>query len=708
MPRFRRRETRGDAGLGGSPLRRFGLLLVCAKASLVPLFFDPSGTVAFALPKAQLSHVLSFALGAALVAIAVRYRGAALPRFSLLLAGVGMLVLSYTLATLLALDQFVALFGSADRLLGLVTMLDFVVLYLGFVVIVRSQGDLMAIGAAAYGAAVIVVAYAVIQRFGLDPLPWAFGSAERPFSTLGNSTVLSQYLAVLLMMAIALVLTTRPRGRGLAVITWIGVVLGMGLILSGGRSGIAAVAAGGAILMLLMATSTNSPDRTRVVAIGLAATVAIAAAIAVGPAGARIQVLVSGLSQPANDSADARALPARLLLYEVALQEWTRRPVLGVGPDNFSVAYPELRPERSFSLLRTDAPETSPHNFLLRLLTDAGVAGLAGFLMILAGIWMELRRKGRTPAMVVGVVGVAAFLGGGVLTVNDVGTEWLLWASLGLISTTVGMDHPNERLPRRHATSRSHEPVMIGGIVLLTLAVAFLEMRPVQASAAALASRSARAAGAEDRAVRNAQTATELDPGRAGLWHELGLSHAAAQQYDEAVEAFQAAVARAPYHGVYRVNLARAYAALASGGNDAARALATREADLAVRLDRNNPTIHRARAEILLAIGRAPDAVSDIEEVRRLDPVIADIRFFELAGRIYLSAGVPAKAVEVLETSVVRLGPEAPEPRVRLLLAEALIGAGRRADAVTVIERVLAREPNNERARALLREATRN
>jgi len=101
----------------------------------------------------------------------------------------------------------------------------------------------------------------------------------------------------------------------------------------------------------------------------------------------------------------------RLAHWQAALDMWAERPWLGQGPGHFAVAYERFR------VPRWKDPLGHAHNLYLNLLAEAGLLGLAGYLLCYGAAWALawracLRPKGALEgALGLGLVGVLAALG---------------------------------------------------------------------------------------------------------------------------------------------------------------------------------------------------------------------------------------------------------------------------------------------------------
>jgi tetratricopeptide (TPR) repeat protein len=696
-----------------SRLRRAGVVVLCAKLFLVPLVLDPGSLVAFALPKALLSHALAYLLLGVLAALFLRF-GRRFWVGSPLHLAVAFYASVYLAATAFALDHTVALFGAPDRALGLVSVLDNVILFFALVLLIRTKAEAIAAISAVLAAGIAVVAYALIQRLSLDPLPWASGYAPtRPFSTMGNPGVLGQYLGTLGagLLAVALI-PPLALSRGVrAALLAVSLVVFAGSFLSGTRAIVFGVAAAGLTLGVVAFLRANRRrDRLLVastLALGVLAALAGATLTPLGRELARALLPVEGAfdeSRPIEGS-----IAGRLVHYEVAISEVAARPLLGVGPDNYSVAFPRFRPEGAAAALPTEVPETSPHSWIAHLATDAGFLGLLAYAGILVTGLALLARQGFPPLGTSGSVAMASFLGTGLFSVNDVGTEWLPWAALALVArATSDRSEPpkSESRDKRRKNKQTRAPRHQIGIAVCLLIGAILAVSPIpawQAAQAAEASRRARLRGQPALAVPISERAVGLDPRRAEYWHGLGLALAGADRFDRAVNAFTRAVEIAPYHVTYLGNLARAFVTLGLKGDDVARRRALEIGQRAVAADPNNSEAHFTLALAALTARKPEEAAAASERGIALKPVPRDKSVYEIAGRAYLDLKKPADAERWLLLSLQHRSGRDAHPSL-ILLARALTGLGRRDEALRSLDVVLSEDPTNAAALELRRE----
>lgn len=664
----------------------------------MPLVFDPQAYVVFAQPKALVSHALAYVLLGILAALALRFGRGLLVRSPLHVA-VGGVAAVYVIATLFALDHRVAMFGAADRHLGLATLLDNVLLYVAVVILIRTRADLIWLATAFGTTTLLLLVYEVVQRFGLDPISWKAGyETARPFATLGNPGVLGQYLGTVAAGAGALLVGSWAgvgwRTRSILVV-WT-VAAAAGSVLTGTRAValglLAATTVLGASVVLQRAPARLRPS------LGLAVALTVGGLLVLTPIGRGVQdVIGTGVGLTTGQLSPMEgSIAGRLDIYAVAAREVRERPVLGVGPDNFVVAYPAHRSEGMTRFHESDAPQTSPHSWILKVATDAGLMGLGAFMAMIALSATVAMKSGSPPLGLVGLAMVASFLGTGSISINDVGTEWLIWLALGIVAVGHIDAEPQSGPERARRRGRRHGGYGLRrgswtarAAVALGLLLSLTPAAGLAASHAAADARQSRAQQGEARlqaAVQAARRAVSLDPGRPEYWHELGLAAGALGDGQEALRAFRRAAGLAPYQAVYLTNLAKAQILVGREGDANAQREALVTARAAVATDPYVAEVHYTLALALLSSGLAAEAAKASEAAEHADRAAqllpGSLQYLQLAVTTHQRAGDLSRAIE-RQRQVAALTGNSLASRVRL--AQLYVAAGESASARALV-----------------------
>lgn len=681
-----------------------------AKIVALAVVFDPAALNVFAQPKELVSRAISYLLLGLLFALAVRHRRALFVPSPLHFV-IGAYALSYVAATVFALDQRLALFGAGDRGLGLLSVLDGVVLYVAIVTTFRSRADVRWLAIAVAATTALLVGYAVVQRLGLDPVPWATAFATvRPFATMGNPGALAQYMVTIAAVGAGLAMipgALPDRARRLAGGVALGAVVGM--LLAGARSAYIGLALASAVLAVGFVADRfllRARARARSLAIvgAFGSVFALAAILFATAAG-------GSLAGPIGQVISGGSVSGRADIYRVALEQLRERPWTGVGPDNYVLAYPAHRSPDGPRLYESDEPQTSPHSWLWKIATDAGFLGLLAFAALLVAVTVEVLRhpsNGRVQAVAVGLV---AYLATGLFSIGHLATDWLPWLAFGLISLggrsrSVSAPAPSQQRSKRRSRHRTRvrSPWPVRAIAAVGVIVAAVTvLRPLDAAHAAQAARQALGQGelGPQTAMASAQRAIDLDPGRAAYWNLRGLAHFELREFTTAAQAFDQALRLEPYAFTYASNVARARvnAGLLGSkdelaqGLSAARALAQREP-------------HLAEAYYTLALaeeaaGNNAEAVVAIERARTLRPPTSAAQHL-VAARSYLKLDRPDDALRwTRDAFALGSWPRQETIDLRLVAAQALLEQGLRANSANELAAVFVLDPQDRRAATL-------
>jgi O-antigen ligase/tetratricopeptide (TPR) repeat protein len=674
---------------------------------LVPVVFDYSADFPFPVVKALLSHGVAYALVGVMAGLLVQF-GRSLIVWSWIHVPVLVFLSANAIATVFALDQRVALFGTHARMLGLGTMADFVVLYFAVAILVRTRTEAIAVIASCLSASVVVLGYELVQLVGKDPFDWNSPGTLRPFSTLGQTTTLAEYLTVLVVGAVALALFQAKLGAAVRILLVGYAFLGVaGVLVTQTRSALLGIVSGAALLVLL--TWLGHPNhRARLMSsVGAAVSAAaIGLVLVFTPLGARVLTTVE---IPGADVTGDRTGPrieesaeGRVALYNAVLQMLGDRPFFGYGPDNFSAAFPTYRTESEPPEIQQSLP-TSAHGWAAQIAATSGLAGLVAFVTIAVVAAMISIRAGFRPLawMAAGMLG--GFLGAGITTISDVGTDWLFWASAGAIAAAtarswdVATDAPIETKRRTtHTVARlSTVPSVVAlGFAALGLGLILASTGAYVASRSARDSEGLRLLGHPQLAVASALRATSGDPGRAAYWNTLGLAFISAERLTDAVPAFDRAVSLEPYNARFLGDLTSAYLLLAQGGNGSAAMRARDVAERAVRADPNNPHANLTRAIAMQVTGDLVQALRSVQRAVALDPQSSNPQLYLTGTQVLMANGRPADAVTLGRRGISVLAPTDTVP-LHIELARAFVLLGQPSQALTELDIALSVRPND-------------
>jgi len=112
------------------------------------------------------------------------------------------IVAVYLLSTILSVTRWVSLLGSYQRLQGTYTTLAYIVVFLVIVQGMRTRAQLDRLVSVIILNSLPIALYGLVQRNGLDPLPWGGDVTRRVASNMGNAIFVAAYLIIVVPLTI--------------------------------------------------------------------------------------------------------------------------------------------------------------------------------------------------------------------------------------------------------------------------------------------------------------------------------------------------------------------------------------------------------------------------------------------------------------------------------------------------------------------------
>ncbi|MBI2443850.1 MAG: O-antigen ligase family protein [Candidatus Magasanikbacteria bacterium] len=463
----------------------------------VPLVVVPSSFIfPFIVPKVLLLRTLIIFALAFYIALLVhdweRYR----PRLSPLSWALLAWGASFTVSTILGVDAYHSFWDNHERMLGLFTILHYLVYFFICRGVFRSWGEwrLALWGFLAAGSIVMIIA---LLQVGNPDLLLNQGS-DRTASTLGNPIYVGGYGLFLFFVALLLVFRERNNvWRGVA--GALGVLAFLGMFYSGTRGsllgwivGIASLTVGGAIL-------ASGRPRLRQLCGGAAVLAVVILGIFYYYRRTDFVRNIPTLGRLLNSSLYSGTGSTRLIAWQIAVESWRERPVFGWGPNNYFYAFNQHYNPRSLEFGPGETWFDNAHNIILNTLTVQGAVGIVSYLAIfITALLILLRRRVRTETISVTLAG-GAFLIAHLLqniTVFENPTSYLyfmFWLALVEGAGVAPAVNPEPAEPRRRFSaappSGAQAPVAwVGGAAVAALVVIFIfNLQPARANQKTLA-----------------------------------------------------------------------------------------------------------------------------------------------------------------------------------------------------------------------------
>jgi O-antigen ligase len=356
------------ASVGASralPAIALGLVAVSLGTGL--LFFPQTFVFPYVTPKVLFLRGVAVLLAGLLFLTAPRLA----VRPTLITVTVAAFLLSATLSTLTSIDSHRSFWDTQERMLGLFTLWHYGVFYLAATSLVRDRSSWLLLLRVFLAASALIIGVGIAQKIWPQFLYHQGG--VRVSSTLGHPIYLGGLAATTVFVG---ALRYGLGGRAKRVEAMLAILLGVvGVGISGSRSSVLALAGG--VCVLGAGYFLVLPRRSR------ARWVLGSLVLLVIGAGTAVFVLrqsagfaaVPALGRFAGVTLGSSSVRTRILAWDIALDAFMERPLLGWGPANYYYAFNRhYRPE----ILEFGWGETwfdSAHNAPLDALVQQGLLG---------------------------------------------------------------------------------------------------------------------------------------------------------------------------------------------------------------------------------------------------------------------------------------------------------------------------------------------
>lgn len=221
-----------------------------------------------------------------------------------------LLVVVYIVSTIFSISPRVSLWGSYQRLQGTYSALSYIVVFALMAANLHTREQVDRLVTTVIITSVPVGLYGIVQRYGLDPLPWAGNVTARVASNMGNAIFVASYLIMVvpltlvrLIESMAAIIKEREASWGhtilAAVYIFVLAVQILTILFSGSRGPMLGVLGAGFIMGLLITLILRqlhaNSDSLSVKEIGLGLTFAIPLVIAGGIGGGAGYFVGAGL-----------------------------------------------------------------------------------------------------------------------------------------------------------------------------------------------------------------------------------------------------------------------------------------------------------------------------------------------------------------------------------------------------------------------------
>jgi tetratricopeptide (TPR) repeat protein len=375
-------------------------------------------------------------------------------RHNRLLGPVLAVVIVQVLATALAVDPRLSLYGSYERAQGLLTQVSYPLLFLVVAARLRTLDQARRLVTAMVVTAVPLIGLGLVQAAGWDPIGLLTDARSPVYTTLGRSNFTGAYLAMLLPLTLALAWTAHPRWQRLA---GLGLAAAELVVIALALARGAWLAAGVALATLgLLWTWRRLSHWWRIAAAG-GGMVALAG-------------VVGGVSWLGGQGGSTAA---RLDIWRATLGLIGRRPLLGYGPDSLGLVFPGVYPPQLVYYQGRGILVDRAHNLFLDWAVTGGVFGLLAGLALLVTFfilgWRAVQQAsatGQRALLIASLAAVAGNVAGDLVSFDVTATATANWLLLALLPSLGKKPIPGEIPPSPQPSppgERVQLPSMGGG-----------------------------------------------------------------------------------------------------------------------------------------------------------------------------------------------------------------------------------------------------
>jgi len=417
----------------------------------LPLAFNPKFLDAFALPKVTMLRIIVLIMLTSWLVKTIE-SGEFTWRKSPLNLPVLIFIVVTFIATVFSTNPYFSFFGQyMYHMEGLWATLTYVVLYL-LVIANLDEHRIHKIILVFLIVSGVTVAYGLLQHFGIEFVNWQISSKERIWSTLGNPNFFAGFLIMAIPLSIAILLEWRRQNKnGLSLNTglivtlfclqllclnftysrasWVGLFFGLAILAGLWRRQLGKMRKIFKLTILVLFLAISFIFLLKTIEMRRLALKNLEPLETRGLISKTAQRLVSIIDLGEADAA------SRISGWKSALEIIKERPLLGIGPDTFSINF------RRYAFLEfsrlTGIALANPayaHNEVLQITATIGMVGLLSYLWLLLSYFRIITKFPdlRQDPIAVGIAAsISAVLVNNLFSFHTVATATLFWLFFG-------------------------------------------------------------------------------------------------------------------------------------------------------------------------------------------------------------------------------------------------------------------------------------
>lgn len=570
-------------------------------------------------------------------------------------AVIGFLSLVF-ISTVTSIHIPTAIHGKYKRYEGLLTFVNYGIIYFLALQIFTSFGRLEKLSKATALTGGLVALYGVMQYMGADPLPWATLPFEerRSFSTFGNPDLLGGFLVIAVPLAVVEFLRARDLKENILMGSNMFLVL-LCLLTAFVRG--AWVGSVIAFVVFVAVGARMVLARPKKILFILAIFVSIFLVIAIYSAstGHDVLNLVERIKSMANITEGSAG--SRIEIWKAGLGMIKEDPIFGLGPDTF-----RLGSERYETLeyVKMNAGRTvadNAHNYPVQLAAGVGVpAALLLFAFFTVVIVISSRRAFKMQGderlvyagIIASTIGYLVHLVFGVSISGSTGVFWVLIGALAATTLTVSVIKVNKKELVRTSVKIAMIALIVVSMISAYYGIAMYTADYSYAQAITLAN-----SGNVETAIASFERAISLYKngryydGYGMLLERIGMAQRDLNLLSKSSMVYKQGTDWEPYEADHHVFLAGSLAKQATGPDDPVLIDAIRELRETIRIRPYSIPAHLLLGNILLFQQKFKEAIEMSNFVLKIDP--GDTNALNIIAKSYEGLGNKEDAKQYYE-----------------------------------------------------------
>ncbi|MFA6476193.1 MAG: O-antigen ligase family protein [Candidatus Paceibacterota bacterium] len=294
------------------------------------------------------------------------------------------------LATVFGLNPYRSFWSNYERMDGCITILHLVAYFVVMISVLKDRAMWFWLANTALVANIYIIAYGFLQLFGRAQV---HQSAARLDASLGNSAYLAVYVLFIAFISAYLALLSWSKNKILATIYIILALLNVIVLYYTATRGAILGFVGGVFLACLLLAVFKSGQIRKIAGVIVALVILLVA----GFYSIRNTDFVQKsqvLSRFADMSLSSGTAGSRLMIWKMSWQGFQERPILGWGPENYSMVFSKYYDPGMYG---QEPWFDRSHNIFFDWLINAGILGLLAYLSIylvsLYYLWFGKKKK---------------------------------------------------------------------------------------------------------------------------------------------------------------------------------------------------------------------------------------------------------------------------------------------------------------------------